>query len=161
LIDKKVNVQMAEIDQVCVMGDPDRLKQLMLNLIGNAFKYTPAGGQVLLRLSQEAGWACIQISDTGAGIPPQDLPYIFERFYRVDKARTRHQGGSGLGLSIARWIAQAHGGRIDVSSEVEKGSTFSVWLPAINTNAVQREENGDLEATRPGLRVLSTPFRRS
>lgn len=161
LIDKKVNVQMAEIDQVCVIGDPDRLKQLMLNLIGNAIKYTPVGEEVILRLSQEAGWACIQVTDTGVGIPPEDLPYIFERFYRVDKARTRHQGGSGLGLSIARWIAHAHGGRIDVSSEVGTGSTFSVWLPAVNTNAVQREDNGDLEATRPGLRVLSTPFRRS
>ncbi len=151
LIDKTVTVQMKEIDQVCVMGD----------LVGNAIKYTPAGGQVSLGLYQKEGWACIEVSDTGIGIPPQDLPYIFERFYRVDKARTRQHGGSGLGLSIARWIAQAHGGRIAATSEIGVGSTFSVWLPAIDTSTSSFEDNGELEATRPGMRVLSVPFRRS
>ncbi len=160
LLNKVVTVQMAEIDQVCVIGDPDRLKQLMWNLIGNAIKYTPAGGEITLSLSQKDGWACIEVADTGVGIPPQDLPYIFERFYRVDKARTRQQGGSGLGLSIARWIAQAHGGRIEVTSAVGVGSTFRVWLPAINTTSSAAEDNGELEATRPGMRVLSVPFRR-
>lgn len=161
LLHTAVQIQMVDIDQVVVIGDADRLKQLLWNLIGNAVKYTPAGGQVSLTLAKSEGWATIRIQDTGIGIPAKDLPYIFDRFYRVDKARTRQQGGSGLGLSIARWIAQAHGGRIDVESQVGVGTTFTVWLPALPdspaTGALEQEE---LESTRPGMKVLSMPFRR-
>lgn len=112
-----------------VLGDGDRLKQLLLNLVDNAIKYTPQGGQVHLSMQRSDGWVRIDVVDTGIGIPPEDLPHIFERFYRVDKARSRKRGGTGLGLSIARWIAEAHGGRIEVQSEVGRGSTFTVWLP--------------------------------
>ncbi len=126
-----VDLQFIADDRSLVKGDPDRLKQLLLNLVDNAIKYTPQGGQVSLRLARRDGWVRIDIADTGVGIPAADLPHVFERFYRVDKARTRQHGGTGLGLSIARWIADAHGGHIDVESEVGEGTTFSVWLPEV------------------------------
>ena len=124
-----VQVSLGHEDQAIIPGDPDRLRQLLMNLVDNAIKYTPEGGRVTLSLYREDGWVRIQVADTGIGIPPEDLPHIFERFYRVDKARSREKGGTGLGLSIARWIAEAHGGRIEVESQVGKGTTFTVWLP--------------------------------
>ena len=126
-----VDLSIGEIDQAIVFGDRDRLYQLMLNLVSNALKFTPAGGHVSLGLSLVNDWARLVVSDTGVGIPPEELPQVFERFYRVDKARTRSQGGAGLGLAIAQRIAQIHGGRIEVASDGVNGhgSTFSVWLP--------------------------------
>jgi heavy metal sensor kinase len=124
----KVAVRLGAEDQALVLGESDRLRQLLLNLIDNALKYTPAGGQVTLTLRRQAGWVQVGIEDTGIGIGPEDLPHIFERHYRADRSRSR-SGGHGLGLAIAQWIAQAHGGRIEVTSEVGKGSTFTVWLP--------------------------------
>jgi heavy metal sensor kinase len=136
-----VNVHIGEEDSVTVTGDPDRLKQLLLNLSDNAVRYTPAGGHVTLSLRRDQGWAQFSVSDTGPGISPEHLPHIFDRFYRIDKARSRREsgtvgalsGGAGLGLSIARWIVKSHGGRIDVHSEVGKGTTFSVWLPELRS----------------------------
>jgi signal transduction histidine kinase len=155
LLQKSVDIIVAEVDQVCVLGDADRLKQLFINLVDNAIKYTPSGGEVSLRLSKSDGWAQVEISDTGIGIPPEDLPYIFDRFYRVDKARSRSQGGSGLGLSIAKWIAQAHGGDIRVSSELGKGTAFTVTLPVhVDESPPQVEEEAVYERTRPSLRIL-------
>jgi signal transduction histidine kinase len=130
-IEPPVQLTIMEVDQVYVLGDSDRLKQLFLNLVDNAIKYTPAGGEVFMSLSKKDGMALVEIQDNGVGIPVEDLPRIFDRFYRVDKARTRNPGGSGLGLSIARWIAVAHGGNIYVESSVGKGSTFSVSLPIL------------------------------
>ncbi len=121
-----VEVKLGHEDQAVVMGDADRLTQLLLNLVDNALKYTPPGGEVKLSLYHEQGWVQIAVADTGIGIPEEDLPHIFERFYRADKARVR--GGTGLGLSIAQWIAQAHGGYLTVESQVGKGSTFTLWL---------------------------------
>ena len=114
-----------------LLGDRDRLYQLVLNLVSNAVKYTPEGGKVNVGLSKVNGWARLVVTDTGIGIPPEELPHVFERFYRVDKARTRSQGGSGLGLAIAQRIANIHGGRIEVASDGINGhgSTFSIWLP--------------------------------
>lgn len=117
------------IENIIVKGDIDRLRALFLNLVENAIRYTPEGGKVTLSLAKEGGQAKISVSDTGIGIPPEDIPHIFERFYRVDKARSRAEGGSGLGLAICRHIAEAHGGSIEVESEPGKGSTFSVRLP--------------------------------
>ncbi len=113
-----------------VRGDPDRLRQLLHNLVANALKYTPRDGAVTLSLEKEGDWAKITVADTGIGIPEKDLPHIFERFYRVDRARSRAEGGAGLGLSIVKWIVDAHGGRIEVRSEVGKGTVFTVWLPS-------------------------------
>ncbi|MBN1680096.1 MAG: HAMP domain-containing protein [Anaerolineae bacterium] len=126
-----VEVILGPVDQVQVVGDSDRLKQLLLNLVTNGLKYTPDGGTVTLSLNRSDDWATINVADTGLGIPEDDLPYIFDRFYRVDKARSRVQGGTGLGLSIARWIADAHGGEIGVTSTQGKGSTFTLRLPLV------------------------------
>jgi two-component system, OmpR family, manganese sensing sensor histidine kinase len=108
---------------------PDLLRQVMENLLTNACKYTPAGGTIWLRLESQSGWAMIQVIDTGIGIPAADLPYVFQRFYRVDTERTRESGGFGLGLAIVQQIIQAHGGYIHVTSIEGSGSTFQIELP--------------------------------
>ena len=100
-----------------------------MNLLDNAVRYTPSPGTVSISLRREGQMAVVAITDTGVGIPAEDIPLIFERFYRVDKSRSRAEGGSGLGLAICRHIAEAHGGMIEVESEVGTGSTFSIWLP--------------------------------
>jgi signal transduction histidine kinase len=132
-----VAVRLGHEDQAVVQGDPDRLRQLLLNLVDNALKYTPSGGQVNLSLYNDRDWVRVVVADTGIGIPaehlepgPRGLPLVFERFYRADRARSRSHGGTGLGLSIAYWIAQVHGGQISVESEEGKGSRFTVRLPA-------------------------------
>ncbi len=126
-----VTVGIGEIDQALVIGDRDRLKQVLLNLLSNAVKFSPAGGRVTLGLGCVGQYARVTVSDMGAGIAADELTRIFDRFYRVDKARSRALGGAGLGLAIAQHIARLHGGRIEAASEgvAGRGSTFSVWLP--------------------------------
>ena len=102
---------------------------MFLNLISNGIKYTPEGGALELAILHEGDMARVDVSDTGIGIPVEAQPFIFDRFYRVDKARNRMDGGSGLGLSIVKSIAVTHGGRISVESTPGKGSTFTVLLP--------------------------------
>jgi signal transduction histidine kinase len=119
-------------DNSLVSGDRAKLRELFLNLLDNAIRYSPDGGTISLTLGKLEERAVIAIADTGIGIPDEDIPRIFERFYRVDRARSRAEGGAGLGLSICKYIAEAHGGRIEVESQVGRGSTFSVWLPIIN-----------------------------
>lgn len=128
-----LDVRLGHEDQALVWGDRERLRQLLLNLTDNAIKYTPEGGIVTLSLTNEDGWVRISVNDTGIGIHPDNQAQIFHRFYRTDKARSRELGGSGLGLSIVQWIAQAHNGRITVESEVQQGSTFTLWLPELST----------------------------
>ncbi len=123
-----VRVRLGAEDQAVVLGDADRLRQLLLNLVDNAIKYTPAGGDVTLTLKREAGWVLVSVADTGCGIPEEDLPHIFERFYRADRSRAR-PGGAGLGLSIAKWVAEAHAGELEVQSEVGQGTVFTLYLP--------------------------------
>jgi len=124
-----LEIRLGNEDQALVWGDVERLRQILLNLADNAIKYTPVGGVITLSLQNEDGWVTITVSDTGIGIHPDSQAHIFDRFYRTDKARSREVGGSGLGLSIVEWIAQAHHGRITVTSELQKGSTFTLWLP--------------------------------
>jgi len=113
-----------------VQVDMDRMGQVLLNLVGNALQYTPTGGSVHVKAAQQKDEIQIDITDTGIGIPPEHLPHLFTRFYRADKSRSRSGGGSGIGLTIARHLVEAHGGRIWVESQgAGKGSTFSFTIP--------------------------------
>jgi len=135
LAGSKVRVHLNEIDQVYVNGDRDRLKQVFINLVANAIQYTPQGGDVYLSLEQIKDQARVIVRDTGPGIPAEDLPHIFERFYRAEKSRTRGKStGFGLGLSIANWIVEKHGGKIEVVSQGGKGTTFVIWLPLFSNS---------------------------
>ncbi len=127
----RVTLNLGDIDQVLVCGDRDRLKQVVVNLLGNAINYTPNGGRIDVGLGKVNERAQLTVKDNGPGIAPDDLPHIFERFYRGEKSRTRQKDGKGfgLGLSIAYWIIRNHGGRIEVNSTLGQGTTFVVWLP--------------------------------
>jgi heavy metal sensor kinase len=127
--DKKVAIACRAPEPVVVEGDRARLKQVVVNLLDNAIKYTPQGGTVSLTVMREAGSAVLEISDTGIGIPAESLPYVFQRFYRVDPSRSRQQGGAGLGLSIVKSICSAHGAVVEVSSAPGQVSTFRVRQP--------------------------------
>jgi len=127
---KNIALNIDTIQETVVMGDKIRLQQLFTNLIDNAIKYT-SKGSVLVTGEKNEGMVLIKIKDTGIGIPIEEQEKIFKRFYRVDKSRSRETGGVGLGLSIAEWVAHAHHGKIEVASELNQGSTFTVSLPAI------------------------------
>ncbi len=130
-----------------ILGDPEALNQIFDNLIDNAIKYTESGGRVEVSLFQKNGKVVIEVEDDGVGIPAEDLPRIFERFYRVDKARSRELGGTGLGLSIVRHLAQALQGEARVRSRLGVGSVFSVLLPAYSTEG---EAEGEAENPSSG-----------
>jgi signal transduction histidine kinase len=132
-----IEVEMPIAEHCVVMGDTPRLRQLFLNLVTNAIKYTPRGGNVTLSLVRRDGTAAFTVRDTGVGIAAADLPHIFERFYRADRVRSRlaERGGFGLGLAISQWIVQAHGGHLTVSSRLGRGSTFTVTLPVPEAKA--------------------------
>lgn len=127
--ERGVKLQITPSATVTIQADEDLLLHLLLNLLDNAIKYTPAGGQVSVGCRLVDAQVELWVRDTGCGIPEEQLPYIFDRFYRVDKARSRREGGAGLGLAISRWIAEAHGGSISVESAEGKGATFAVRLP--------------------------------
>jgi heavy metal sensor kinase len=119
----------APVGIVTVSGDRGALRRLFFILLDNAVKYTPAGGSIHASVKQEPGRVVVEVRDSGIGIGEQDLPHIFERFYRSDKSRSRDSGGAGLGLSLAKWIVDAHDGAIRVESEPDRGSSFNVSLP--------------------------------
>ncbi len=135
-------VVVSECQALTVAGDAPRLRQLLLNLVENAIKYTAVGGTVELSLVAEQGNAVLMVKDSGMGIAAADLPFIFERFWRADRARSRGsgRGGTGLGLAISQYIAQAHGGTLTAQSRLGRGSTFTLTLPG----AVRREEGAAL-----------------
>ncbi len=125
-----ITLQNEVLAEAVVWADRDRLSQILVNLVDNAMKYTPDGGEVMFKVREhEQGFAGLQIIDTGQGIPPTDIPRITERFYRVDKARTRDQGGTGLGLAIVKHLVQLHGGSLCIESELGKGTTVEIELP--------------------------------
>ena len=130
--EKGLTCQLGQTQDLVIKGDQARLRELFMNLLDNAIRYTPSPGTVSISLRREGQMAVVAVTDTGVGIPAEDIPFIFERFYRVDRSRSRAEGGTGLGLAICRYIAAAHGGKIEVESQVGVGSTFSVWLPLLS-----------------------------
>jgi heavy metal sensor kinase len=127
--DKGIKFTVDAQESLIVNGDKVKLRQLFINILENAIRYTPNDGNISVSAVKKDGNALVAISDTGIGIPPEHLPHIFERFYRVDKARSRAEGGVGLGLAIAKYIAESHGGKIELESQVGKGTTFRITIP--------------------------------
>jgi two-component system, OmpR family, sensor kinase len=138
--DAGITVSMPVLEPVVVMGDRERLRQLFMNLVVNAIKYTAHGGRVDISLSQRLHAATFTVRDTGIGIAAGDLPYIFERFWRADRVRSRgtERGGFGLGLAISQYIAQAHGGTLTVTSRLGRGTVFTVTLPDATVTEVTK-----------------------
>jgi two-component system, OmpR family, sensor kinase len=130
---RELKIVMGMMDEVRIEGNVDRLKQLLLNLVNNAIKFTPDGGSITLSCEKQGKHAIVEIRDTGIGMSKEDQARIFDRFYQADNSRTHRSDhdGAGLGLSIARWIAEAHKGTIDVQSEIGKGTTFRIVFPAL------------------------------
>jgi signal transduction histidine kinase len=127
--DKNIKVECDAAPDVIVEGDRARMKQVVVNLLDNAIKYTPNGGRVILKISRTAREAILEVADNGMGIPADALPHMFKRFFRVDDSRSRDQGGAGLGLSIVKSICNAHGAAVEVSSTPGEGSRFRVRQP--------------------------------
>lgn len=126
---KQIRLHLEAPDSLMATGDSQRLSQLLYILLDNAIKYTPGNGEVWLLLTREGNELCMKVKDTGIGIKKEDQVHIFERFYRVDKSRSRQMGGHGLGLSIAKWIVETHKGAINISSELGKGTVFTIRIP--------------------------------
>ncbi|MGH9939429.1 MAG: sensor histidine kinase, partial [Blastocatellia bacterium] len=129
--DKRIRLECKANGRVEIAGDRARLKQVVVNLVDNAIKYTPEGGAVVVVVSANDGRAEVLVEDNGVGVPSDALPHLFERFYCVDKARSRQMGGAGLGLAIVKSIVAAHGGQVEVESAEGKGSRFIVELPLL------------------------------
>ena len=132
---RRIELSSDDAASLTVLGYRTRLEQVLINLLDNAIKFNRTGGHVRLAVKQEGDRVVITVSDTGIGIPSGDLPRIFERFYRVDKARSRDVGGTGLGLSIVRHAVEEMNGSVTVQSELGHGTTFSVTLPAADNTA--------------------------
>jgi heavy metal sensor kinase len=146
--EKKLSVLLDKVEEATVYGDEMWLRQMLLNLVDNAVKYTPEGGKIWLSMEVEGGYVKLAVRDTGIGIPEEDLPRIFDRFYRVDKVRSREMGGSGLGLSIVQWIVNAYNGRVEVTSRLREGSCFTIWLDEVPEGVIEV-----VERVLPGGRV--------
>lgn len=141
------------LEPASVQGDPDRLGQVVSNLLSNALRYTEPGGRVDLRVRREEEWAVLEVADTGLGIAPEDLKHVFKRFWRGEKSRSRATGGAGIGLAIVHELVRAHDGRIDVESKPGMGSTFRVSLPALPTPELHKRGRG----ASPDLQIRARP----
>ena len=130
--EKGLNFNLNPMEDLFVMGDRGKLRQLFLNILENAVRYTPSGSDISTSVVRGKGMVTVTVKDAGIGISEEHMPFIFERFYRVDKSRSRAEGGTGLGLAIAKQIAESHGGTIEVESQVGQGSTFHISLPLSN-----------------------------
>ncbi|MEI6043177.1 MAG: HAMP domain-containing sensor histidine kinase [Chloroflexota bacterium] len=152
-------LKLGHFDPVMLDGDADRLKRAILNLVDNALKYTPEGGTITLALYKGKKWARVVVADNGPGIAEKDQALIFDRFYRVDKARSRGSGSTGLGLAIVQHIAEAHGGRVTLESEEGKGSTFNLWLYYKSADDTDFSDEDDLEEFEPEKPETDAKFR--
>jgi heavy metal sensor kinase len=130
---KRITLEVNSSEEIVIEGDKTRLQQLFTNLIDNAVKFTPEGGGIWVTIERNDGAVEVKVKDSGIGIPQEEQEKIFKRFYRVDKSRSKETGGVGLGLSIAEWIVHAHEGKIEVNSQLNQGSTFTVHLPLLKT----------------------------
>jgi two-component system, OmpR family, sensor kinase len=141
--EKNIALRILRSEPVVILADAGRIKQVLVNLLDNAIKYTPNGGKITISVSKPptAGLAILEISDTGIGIPAASLPHVFERFYRSDKARTRESGGAGLGLSIVKAISKAHGGTVTIESAEGGGTRVRLALPLSSLPAVVEPES--------------------
>lgn len=135
--------------ETVVLADEEAVRQIFDNLIDNAIKYTPEGGNVDVKCVVDGDWVCVEVADTGIGIPRDELPRVFERFYRVDKARSRELGGTGLGLSIVKHLIQSIGGQIDLVSRVGAGTRFTVHLPRGRDEPAQDRREGPIKGSTP------------
>ena len=131
--DRQITLSFVSEPVPSVLGDAQWVKQALINLLDNALRYTPSGGSVTVRLQTDGEWVSVAVEDTGHGIEPENIPHLFERFYRTDWARAKDAAGTGLGLPIVKEIAEAHGGTISVASQIHKGSIFTLRFP-ISTN---------------------------
>ena len=130
--DKGIDIKILGSDDIVLNADSARLEQVLVNLVDNAIRYTPPEGHIQLRLRKSGAFAEVTVSDTGVGIPKNDLPHIWERMYRIEKSRSRERGGTGLGLAIVKQIVEAHGGTVDAQSEENRGTTITVRIPISN-----------------------------
>lgn len=120
-----------DVESAFVEGDPGLIKQALRILVDNAIKYTPAGGEIKVAVKQQGDQVRMTVQDNGIGIPPEAVPYIFDRFYRADESRARSTGGTGLGLSIAKWIVERHGGHFEVLSREDVGTRITIVLRGV------------------------------
>ena len=127
--ERRISLSLQADELPAVLADPERVGQALRNLIDNALRYTPPGGSVVVSLTAKGGQATVAVADTGGGVAPQDLPHVFDRFYRADRSRSRATGGSGVGLAIVKQLVEAQGGGVSAQSEPGRGSTFAFSLP--------------------------------
>jgi signal transduction histidine kinase len=145
--EKQIAMRCRLSETAIILADPGRVKQVLVNLLDNAIKYTPAGGEVLLATAISHKMAILEVSDNGIGIPPESLPHVFDRFYRSDRARTRGSGGTGLGLSIVQAICNAHDGSVRIQSVEGVGTTVRVEFPLCNSRSSAPIEGGIRQPT--------------